>query len=458
MTTQPAATFQLKRGMDIPIAGEPDQTVHDGNAISHVALVGYDTIGVKRLPSLEVQPGDRVRRGQPLFRGKSFTEVVGTAPASGVVEAVHRGPKRVVETVVIKVDDGAAETFNRYSDEEIGGLNRDQVRDNLLASGIWLSMRTRPFSMVPDPNAEPDALFISAMNSRPLAADPAVVIDLAREDFQRGVAVLSKLTSGTTWVSHAPGVDLPVPDLPTVKTASFAGPHPAGIVGTHIHFLNPVDHDRQVWHVGYQAVIAIGRLFSTGEINPERIISIGGPMAANPRLVRTVMGASTNELLAGEIKPGAPVRVISGSVLGGRQAVGTTAYLGRYHYQLVMLEEPEEREFMGWLAPGRHKVSRTRSFLRSLLGGGPEALNTAMNGSPRALVPIGTFEEVVPLDILPTQLLRAIVVDDTETAEALGVLELDEEDLALCSFVDNGKHDFGPILRRNLHEIWRDNQ
>ncbi|MGB1109685.1 MAG: Na(+)-translocating NADH-quinone reductase subunit A [Gammaproteobacteria bacterium] len=455
---KPTATFKLKRGMDIPIAGAPEQVIHEASSVSRVALVGYDTIGVKRLPSLEVQPGDRVKRGQPLFRGKSFTEVVGTSPASGVVEAVHRGPKRVVETVVIKVDDGEAETFNRYSDEEIAGLNGDQVRENLLASGIWLSMRTRPFGMVPDPNREPDALFISAMNTRPLAADPAVVIDQARADFERGVLVLSKLTSGTTWVTHAPGADIPVPDAPTVKTATFEGPHPAGLVGTHIHFLHPVSIDRQVWHVGYQAVIAVGRLFATGDINPERIIAIGGPMAANPRLVRTVMGASTNELLKDEIKPGGDVRVVSGSILGGRQAVGTTAFLGRYHYQLALLEETMEREFMGWLAPGAHKVSKTRSFLRSLLGGGPENMNTAYNGSPRALVPLGMFEEVVPLDILPTQLIRALIVDDTEAAEALGALELDEEDLSLCSFVDNGKHDFGPILRRNLHAIWHENQ
>ncbi|MGB0723128.1 MAG: Na(+)-translocating NADH-quinone reductase subunit A [Gammaproteobacteria bacterium] len=456
--TTPDRHIRITRGMDIPIAGEPEQSIHEGPAISRVALVGYDTIGVKRLPSLEVQPGDRVRAGQPLFRGKAFTEIVGTAPASGIVEAVHRGPKRVVETVVIKVDDGEAESFNSYSQSELAGLNARQVKENLLASGIWMSMRTRPFGMIPSPHVEPSAIFITAMNSRPLAADPAVVIGQAREDFRNGVEVLSKLTSGTTWVSHAPGADIPVPEAGKVKSATFAGPHPAGIVGTHIHFLHPVGLERQVWHVGYQAVIAIGRLFTTGCINPERIIALGGPMVKNPRLVRTVMGASTNELIAGELIGNDPVRVISGSVLGGRQAVGNTSFLGRYHYQLAVLPEPTEREFMGWLAPGAHKVSKTRSFLRSLIGGAGERLNTSYNGSPRALVPIGTFEDVMPLDILPTQLLRALVVDDTEAAEALGALELDEEDLALCSFVDNGKHDFGPILRRNLRQIWSENQ
>lgn len=440
------------------MTGVPRQEIEDAPPVQRVGLLGYDYAGVKRLPSLEVEVGQRVNKGQVVLRGKAYPEVVGTSPVAGVVEAIHRGNRRSLETIVIRAEGDGEESFARYDASELAGLSREQVKQNLLASGIWLAMRTRPYSMVALPDRLPDALFVTAIDTNPLAPDPAVVIAEAREDFVNGLTVLSKLTDGKTWVCTAPGADVPVPDADSIERAEFAGPHPAGLVGTHIHFLHPVNVDRQVWHIGYQDVIDAGRLFTTGRLHAERVVSLAGPGVKDPRLLRTVYGASTNDLVIGHIDTGPELRVLSGSILSGWHAVGNFAYLGAFHNQITVLEEGRQREFLGWVAPGKNKFSATRAFLSSLWPGQRFPLNTSQNGSPRAMVPLGLFEDVMPLDILPTQLLRALLVDDTETAEALGCLELDEEDLALCSFVDTGKHDYGPILRRNLRAIWKENQ
>ena len=234
--------------------------------------------------------------------------------------------------------------------------------------------------------------------------------------------------------------------------AEFAGPHPAGLVGTHIHFLDPVSTKRTVWHIGYQNVMAIGRLFREGRLPTERVIALGGPMVEHPRRVRTRRGASTADLLNGDLKPG-NARVISGSVLSGHRASGMLGWLGAYHNQISVLEEDRSREFMHWMRLGRHKYSASRSFASTFMHSGDYPLTTTQNGSPRAMVSIGAFERIMPLDILPTPLLKALLVRDTDSAQQLGALELDEEDLALCSFVCNGTYNYGPHLRKALDDI-----
>ena len=241
--------------------------------------------------------------------------------------------------------------------------------------------------------------------------------------------------------------------LANVRTETFAGPHPAGLAGTHIHFLDPVHAEKSVWSLNYQDTIAVGKLFATGRLWTERVVSIAGPMAAKPRLVRTRLGASLDELTAGELKTGKKLRVISGSVFGGRTSRGACAFLGRYHLQVSCLEEGTEREMLHYLRAGANKHSVMNLFISKLSSGKLFDFTTSTNGSPRAMVPIGNYEEVMPLDILPTQLLRALIVGDTEMAQKLGCLELDEEDLALCTYVCAGKYEYGPILRDNLTRI-----
>ena len=238
-----------------------------------------------------------------------------------------------------------------------------------------------------------------------------------------------------------------------MKHSVFEGPHPAGLPGTHIHFLDPVSQDKSVWYLHYQDVVAIGALLRTGRIHTERVIALGGPLVRRPRLLRTRVGASTQDLLHGEIEP-LPCRVLSGSILGGRRAAGRARYLGPRDLQLSVLHEDTERHFLDWLAPGFRKYSAIRAFAAALRPRSHRfALTTSQQGSPRAMVPIGNFEKVLPLDILPVPLLKALIVQDSEAAKALGCLELEEEDLALCAFVCCSKYEYGSFLRETLKLI-----
>lgn len=447
-------TFQLKKGLDLPISGTPEQKIEDGPAITSCAVVGTDYLELR--PKMLVAEGDRVRLGQPLFADRRFESVVYTAPASGRVRAINRGPRRVLESVVIDIDINEQDepiSFVRYETQEIQNLDRDRIKDNLLASGLWTVLRTRPYSRVPDPESTPAAIFITAMDSGPLAPDAAVVIREAPGDFSNGVSLLAKLTDGTTYLCHRAGADIPEAAGDNTVRATFEGPHPAGLAGTHIHLLDPVHTEKTVWHVSYQDVMAIGALFRTGHLPTERVISLAGPAAKRPRLVRSRVGASTTALVEGETTD-AEVRVIAGNVLTGRAANGPFAYLGRFHQQITLMEEGRKRELFGWLIPSMRKFSTANVHLSSLFGSARRfAMNTSLNGSPRAMVPVGLYEDVMPLDILPTQLLRALLILDTDDAQALGCLELDEEDLALCSYVCLSKYEYGVALRANLKKI-----
>ena len=442
--------IKVKRGMDIPIQGAPQQVIEDAPAARAVALVGFDYIGMK--PTMAVQEGDRVTEGQLLFSDKKNEGVLYTAPASGTVAAVNRGAKRVLQSVVIEIDGDEHESFGQYDAAAARALDAATIREQLIKSGQWTALRTRPYSKVPAVDAEAAAIFVNAMDTNPLAADPQVVIAEHAEAFTLGQEILAKLTSGKLYVCAADGADVPVASGGNIAKEEFAGPHPAGLAGTHVHFLEGASLSRVVWTVGYQDVIAIGRLFLDGRLFTERVIALAGPQVENPRLLRTRLGADLNALCAGQVKEGEN-RIISGSVLGGRGTNSATAYLGRYHTQVSVLLEGRQREFMGWLSPGVNKHSSLGIYISSFFGTKPLAMTTNTNGSERAMVPVGAFETVMPLDILPTQLLRSLIVGDTETAQALGALELDEEDLALCSYVCSGKYEYGPILRDNLTRI-----
>lgn len=426
------------------MAGRPELTISDARPVSTVGLVGWDTPGLK--PKMAVAVGDRVKLGQTLFVDKRNPDVCYTAPGSGTVTAVNRGERRVLNSVVIGLEGDDAETFSSNDQDE------NEIRKTLCASGLWTCLRTRPFGRIPQPDARPNSIFITAINTNPLAGDPALVISEDTKAFLAGLHIVSKLTDGKIFVCTRPGTGIPVPEGQQFVHAEFAGPHPAGLVGTHIHFLDPVSIHKTVWHIGYQDTMAIGRLFRDGRLPTERLIALGGPMVRNPRLIRTRRGASTADILDGELVPG-NARVISGSVLSGHRASGMLGWLGAYHNQISVLAEDRSRQFMHWMRPGRHKYSASRAYASTFFLSEDYPLTTTQNGSPRAMVSIGSFERVMPLDILPTVLLKALLVRDTDAAQQLGALELDEEDLALCSFVCNGKYNYGPHLRKALDEI-----
>jgi Na+-transporting NADH:ubiquinone oxidoreductase subunit A len=445
----------IKRGLDLPIAGTPVQSIEDGPAVARVALLGADYVGLK--PTMLVQPGDAVLRGQPLFEDKKTPGVRHTAPAAGRVSAIHRGDKRAFLSLVIDVgaDDGPyaqvpLASWNGAPPAEGDGAG---LRALLLESGLWTAFRARPFSRVPAPDAVPRAIFVTAMDTRPLAPSVEAALAGREEDYARGILALRDLTPGTVNVCRAPGSPLRVPRSDRIAIEEFAGPHPAGNPGTHIHFLHPVGAGRSVWHVGAQDVAAIGHLLATGKLDVTRVVALAGPGVTRPRLLRTRLGASVDALAAGELAAGEQ-RVISGSVLDGRTAQGEAeGFLGRYHQQVSALPEGRGRELLGWIAPGPDKFSLTGAVLGAFARARRRPFTTTTNGSKRAIVTLGTYEAVMPLDIMPTYLLRALLMGDLERAEALGALELDEEDLALCTYACPGKNDYGPMLRDMLARL-----
>lgn len=442
----------IKKGLDIPISGSPSSNSSDISQFSptHVALIGYDYVGMK--PTMLVKEGDNVAKGQPLFEDKKRAGVIHTAPASGRIVAINRGERRVFESIVIEVDSSIpAKTFDKFSSSELANLSRETIVNQLVNSGEWTAFRTRPFSRTPEIDSIPSAIFVNMMDTNPLAFDPLLMIKEEQQAFNDGLAILSRL-SDKVFVCHEGKASVEKVNLSNVQYEGFTGVHPAGLAGTHIHFLHPLARGVTVWTIGYQDVIAFGKLFTTGEIYTVRLLSLAGPAVKNPRLVVTDRGANLSALTANELIEGTN-RVISGSVLSGRQAQGVLDYLGRFHYQVSALAEGFERPTFHYFTMGANRFSALPIYISQFFKGKKYNFTTTQNGSARAMVPIGVFENVMPQDYLPTQLLRALIVEDIVSAVDLGALELDEEDVALCTFVSPGKYEFGDILRDNLTRI-----
>jgi len=442
--------FTIKEGLDLPITGAPKQSIKEGNRVSSVAILGMDYVGMK--PKMLVAEGDKVKLGQALFEDKKNPGVVFTAPGAGTVTKINRGERRVLQSVVIELDKKEKELkFDSYSANDLDKLTPEQIKTNLVSSGLWTTLRTRPYGKVPAIESAPSSIFVTAIDTRPLAANPVVVIKERSDDFANGLAIIAKLTAGKTYLCKATGADI---TASSAEVAEFSGAHPAGLASTHIHLIDPVNSEKTVWHLDYQAVIAIGSLFVTGKLNVERVVSLAGPAVIEASLVRTRVGANTDDLVAGELNDDEN-RVISGSVLYGHEAADWAAYLGCYSNQVSVLREGRDRELFGWIVAGKNKYSAMNIYTSSVDRKDNRLfpLTTDKNGSNRAIVPVGVYETVMPLDILPTPLLKALVVGDTDQAQLLGALELDEEDMSLFTFVDPGKHDFAPVLRANLTKI-----
>ena len=441
--------IKVRRGLDLPISGAPEQVIHDGPAISQVAVIGSDYPGMK--PTMAVREGDRVKLGQVLFTDKKNAGVQFTAPAAGTVVAINRGERRVFQSLVIDINGDKAETFASYKADKLGSIERAAIVENLVNSGQWAALRTRPYSKVPAIDSIPASIFVTAMDTNPLAADPAPIIAQRSGDFVNGLTVLTGLTEGPVNLCVAPQSGVAGDEVDGVRVVAFSGPHPAGLAGTHIHYIDPVSVNKTVWTIGYQDVIAIGALFTTGRIDTSRVVALAGPQVNQPRLLTTQLGANLNQLVIGELANDEN-RVISGSVLSGRKAAGAFAFLGRYHAQVSVIREGRERQLLHYLRAGVDKHSALPIFASSLT---KKLFNmtSSTNGSERAMVPVGGYEDVTALDLLPVQLLRSLIVGDTDMAQKLGCLELDEDDVGLYTYCCVGKYEYGPILRDNLTKI-----
>ena len=440
--------FNLKKGLNIPVLGIPEQIIQGEKKPKSVAVLGPDYIGLK--PKMLVSVGDKVKRGSPLFCHKDYPEISYVSPCKGKVKVINRGDKRVLLSVVIDVEsisDKGIHITKTHSNEK----SQEQfVKKCLFDSGLWTSFLTRPYSKVPSSDSLPSSIFITAMDTEPLCPDAELIINHDLKAFNEGVKKISLLTKGKVFICTKNNSQLKFNDFDTYE---FAGPHPAGLAGTHMHFLDAPSAIKTVWSIGYQDVIAIGKLFLTGFIDVSRIVSIAGPHALKPRLVKTVLGASLDDILEGEYNKAEGCRVISGSILSGFHATNELAYLGKYSRQITIIKEDLEKHFFGWIKPQPNKFSVMPVLLSAFGFFKLFNLTSNLNGGRRAMVPTGVFETLMPQDFLPTQMLRALLVMDTDVAQSLGALELDEEDLALCTFACPAKYEYGSALRDSLQKI-----
>jgi Na+-transporting NADH:ubiquinone oxidoreductase subunit A len=444
--------FHLKRGLDLPLKGAPEQIISRSSPVQRIALLGDDYVDLK--PRFSVQEGDHVALGQCLFIDKKNPGVRFTSPGAGRIVSIQRGAKRKFEAIIIELEGNNERTFSIPVHSGPEGIQGETVRDLLVKSGLWTGLRTRPYDRIPAIDACPNSLFITAMDTRPLAADPAVIIAEHKEDFLLGLKMVQRLAP-TTYLCTDGSPEIPGRSIGGIIDAEFHGPHPAGLPSTHIHFLDPAHQKKTVWFIGYPDVIAVGYLFRTGRIMTERIVSLAGPAMDNPKLLRTRTGANLAELCPKQADDN-NIRLLSGSVLNGRQYSKSHSFLGRYHHQICALAEGDGRGLFSWMMPGRDRFSTKRLFFSNFMNIKSFAMNTAAWGGRRVIFPLGVYEEVMPLDFVITSLLKSLATDDLEKAAALGVLELVEEDLALCSLVCPGKNDFGPMLRAMLTRIERE--
>ena len=440
--------FNLKKGLNIPVLGIPEQIIQGEKKPKSVAVLGPDYIGLK--PKMLVNVGDKVKRGSPLFCHKDYPEILYVSPCKGKVKVINRGDKRVLLSVVIDVESLSDKGINIIKTHSNEKSQEQFVKKCLFDSGLWTSFLTRPYSKVPSSDSLPSSIFITAMDTEPLCPDAELIINHDLKAFNEGVKKISLLTKGKVFICTKNNSQLKVNDFDTYE---FAGPHPAGLAGTHMHFLDAPSATKTVWSIGYQDVIAIGKLFLTGFIDVSRIVSIAGPHALKPRLVKTVLGASLDDILDGEYNQAEGCRVISGSILSGFHATNELAYLGKYSRQITIIKEDLEKHFFGWIKPQPNKFSVMPVLLSAFGFFKLFNLTSNLNGGRRAMVPTGVFETLMPQDFLPTQMLRALLVMDTDVAQSLGALELDEEDLALCTFACPAKYEYGSALRDSLQKI-----
>jgi len=449
--------YKLTRGLSLPLQGAPIGDLANLKNIKHVAITADDFIGMK--PSMFVKEGDSVLKGQKLFECKKVPGVIFTSPVSGTVKEINRGARRAFQNIIVENDflENQIEFLNFDPSKNCESTSAENCfeKSDLIKlineAGLWTSFRTRPFSKTPNLDSECSSIFVTAMDTNPLALNPDWIVSKRSSEFNEGLKALTLLTDGNIYLCKSYGSTIKGPTHDRIIEKEFDGPHPAGNVGTHIHFIDPVEENKTVWHIGYQDLISLGSLLLTGQLFTERIISLCGPACEKPMTILTRVGADINEIIDGYSLEN--VRVISGSVFNGRTCNDIFHFLGKFVNQVTMLNECVDREFMGWHNPGPEKFSVLNLFASKLIPFAKFNFNTSNNGSHRAIVPVGAFEKVMPLDLLPVPLLKMLLVNDTDAAIELGALELDEEDLALCSFVCNGKNDYAKALRQTLETI-----
>ncbi len=434
--------------MDIKLMGEASQTITEKTS-NFFALKPADFHGV--IPKLSVQEGDQVKAGSVLFHDKNNERIVFTSPVSGEVTQIKRGARRVIQEICIRRS--REMEYENFGSADPNTLSRDEVKDKMVRSGIWPVIRQRPFSIVANPLQTPKSIFISCFDSAPLAPDYGFILKDRLGECQTGLAALAKLTDGKIYLGLRPDSKLAFDQSGNsrIEVNYFTGPHPSGNVGVQICHVDPINKGEIVWYLNPQDLVTIGQLFQTGRYDATRIIALTGSMVTHPCYCRIVRGSSVQEIIADDDQTD-NARIISGNVLTGK-SVDRHGFLGFYDHQITMIPEGKYHEFLGWGLPGFHKYSTSRTFFSWLTPGKKFRLDTNMHGAERAMVMAGQFERVFPMDIYPNHLIKAILADDIDQMEALGIYEVDEEDFALCEFVDTSKMEIQAIVRKGLDYI-----
>ncbi len=444
--------IKIKKGFDINLKGKAEKNIGDFARAEYFAIKPSDFIHVSR-PKLEVAVGDKVQAGDVVFFDKLQDSVKYLAPVSGEVTDIVRGAKRRLLEVKIKADaEDSYKEFKKYTAQEVGGISKEDAIKEMCDGGVWPHIIQRPYAVVASPEDSPKAIYISACDTAPLACDPGFALKDDVENFKAGISILKKLTSGKVHINiHTDAEVAPVFEQNAgVQVNKFSGPHPAGNVGIQIHHIDPINKGDVVWTVSPFGVAQIGKLFLEGKYDPTKIIAIAGGSVAKPKYAKVKAGTQVTNLLANNLNED-NVRVISGNVLTGER-ISNDGYLGFYNNELTVIKEGNEAEFFGWVLPTTKKLSFHRALgLMSFLNPKKEYdLNTNLKGELRAFVQTGAFEKVLPMDIYPSHLLKAILAKDYEEMEALGIYEVAEEDFALCEFIDVSKNEIQDIIREGI--------
>jgi len=436
--------IKTKKGLDLPISGIPSLDVDSSTSINSIGILGSDFVGLK--PTMMVDEGDSIISGQKLFENKKNPGTYITAPSSGVVKSINRGEKRRFLSLIIETDESAdPATFNL--DDYSSPI------EFLVDTGALSYFRTRPYNRIPVPSELPSAIFINACDTNPLSVDPHEIIKLDQELFNNGLNFIKSLNADSkTFCSYQNNnFDQSVEGI---SYNQFVGPHPAGLVGTHIHFLYPVGQNRTVWTISWQEVISLGYLLKNKYLRSDKHVAVGGPNAHDPKILKIKYGSNLTEVTAGKILDNS--RVISGSVLNGHAGENVMNYMGSFDNQISVLPDESNDILFNWAMPGTKLHSKLPAFISSWIKPKNFKFNVSMNGGNRAIVPVSSYQEIMPLNILTTQLLKSLVTLDIELGEKLGVLELAPEDLALASYVCPSKYDYQSILDTNLEKMYEE--
>lgn len=439
----------LKSGHDILLEGEAGGAIEDATQVTRVAVQPPNFLGLQPIPKLTVAVGDTVKAGDQVFYDKKMPEVAFVAPVSGEIIEVNRGAKRAITEIVILAD---KDQQYRQFDTPDASADRGALVDFLKESGAWALLRQRPYNVIPDPAVTPRDIFVSTFDTAPLAPNNDLIVAGQEAAFQQGVDVLARLTDGQVHLGlNGNGDTAPAAAFTKAQNASkryFKGAHPAGNVGVQLHHVAPVGGTDVVWTLGVQEVIALGNLFLNGRIDSTRVVGIVGAEVKEAKYVRTYAGANVRELVDGNLS-GNKVRLISGDVLSGL-AKAENGYLNFFDDQLTVIAEGDYYEMFGWLLPSSLRPTISNTFPNFLFSDLKFEADTNTHGEKRAFVVTNDYEQVMPMDVHTQQLMKSIIINDIERMEGLGILELVEEDVALCEFVCVSKQPLQHILRQGL--------